>query len=138
MLTNSILVVDRDREVGNSISEFLRDDFDIHIVNNGRDVLDTIRKHEIKLLLTDIDLPDVYFYQLLNRIKEEFPALPVILMYVYCDCTQEMEDTLRQLADAIFLKPFDLQELKKRIEYLLHSRSTNGFPQVRKNQSPGF
>jgi hypothetical protein len=41
-------------------------------------------------------------------------------MYVYFDCSQKMEESIRNMADAVFIKPFDLQKLKKRIDLLLY------------------
>ncbi len=114
-----ILLVDRDPDVGNSLQEFLKDDYEVFYLNDGSDILPSILKYDIDLVLTDIDLPNTYFYTVLNQLKTSFPQIPVFVMYVYCDCTQEMEEIIRKLADAIFLKPFDLQELKKRTDWHL-------------------
>jgi len=124
MKKRRILVADGDMEVGLSIQEYLKGDYVVFYVNNGKDILSTIVEKKIELLITDIEIPDVYVYNLINQIKDTNPDFPIILMYVYCDYTQEMEATIRRIADAIFLKPFDILELKKRIDFLLSKRAT--------------
>lgn len=122
MKKRRILVADGDREVGLSIQEYLKRDYTVYYVDNGKDILSTIEENNIELLITDIEIPNVYIYNLINQIKDKNPDFPLILMYVYCDYTQEMEATIRRLADAIFLKPFDMGELKKRIDFLLSKK----------------
>jgi DNA-binding response OmpR family regulator len=113
-----ILVADNDPEVGKSICEFLRDEYAVYMIDDGNQIPCCIEEHKIDILLTDINISNVYFYSLISTIKEKFPQLVIIIMYVYCDYTQEMEKTIRKLADAIFFKPFNLNELKRRIQLL--------------------
>jgi len=119
MKKKRILVADSDKDICRSLYEFFKDDYEVFLVYDGKDVLQLISENNIELLLTDLNIPNVYIYNLLNKIKEKFPELPIIIMYVYCDSTQEMEDTIRKIASAFFRKPFDLNELKKRIELLV-------------------
>ena len=114
-----ILVADRDVDVGNSIREFLKDDYEVFFVDDGQKIIPYIKKYQIDLILTDIEISNIYFFNLITEIKQHYPNIPVLIMYVYCDYTQEIEETIRRVADAIFLKPFDLQELRKRIDTLL-------------------
>ncbi len=114
-----ILVADRDVDVGNSIREFLKDDYEVFFVDDGQKIIPYIKKYQIDLILTDIEISNIYFFNLITEIKQLYPNIPVLIMYVYCDYTQEIEETIRRVADAIFLKPFDLQELRKRIDTLL-------------------
>ena len=127
-MREKILVVDKDPDVGLSIQEYLKDDYDVYFVQDGKQIIPTIQKNNIDLILTDIDIPHVYIYNLLSQIRNSFPDIPIILMYVYFDYTQEMEATLRRLADALFLKPFDMDQLKKRIEMLLEAKKDSRKP----------
>lgn len=122
MRKRRMLIVDRDSEVGRSIQEFFQDDYEVFFLDDGTEIISTIDKRKIELLLTDIDIPNIYIYNLLPQLNALFPELRIIIMYVYCDYTQEMENTIRRMVDAIYLKPFDLLELKKRIDILLENR----------------
>lgn len=120
MKKKRILIADRDKDVARSIGETLRDEYSVLYVRDGRLIERVIRDSQVDLLLTDINLPNISFYSTLQKIKSEFPGVPVIIMYVYCDCPPEMEKNIRRLADATYLKPFDVMELKKRINELVN------------------
>lgn len=123
MKRKRILVVDQNQDLCQSIREFLKDDFEVFVVNDGSQIVSQIEREKIDLLLTDLEIPNIYFYSIISTIKEHYPTIPIICMYIYCDQTQEMENTIRRMVDAIFLKPFDLNELKKRIKLLFKSKS---------------
>jgi DNA-binding NtrC family response regulator len=123
MLRKNILVFDRDRDICKCIQEFLKDEYNVFPVQNGDDILSALERDNIHLVLTDIDLPNTHVYNFINQLHEAAPQIPIIMMYVYCDCTQEVEDVIRKMASAIFLKPFDLRELKKKIDLLLSKRT---------------
>jgi DNA-binding NtrC family response regulator len=111
-----ILVADGDPDVSRSICEFLQDDYEVYSINDGNQVISTIENKNINLLLTDIEISNDYLNNHIIRIKEKFPHIPIFMMYVYCDYSREIQNTIRSLADAIFFKPFDLNDLKERIE----------------------
>jgi len=79
------------------------------------------------LLLTDLDIPHVFIYRILSHIREVYPRVKIALMYVYCDYTQEMEQHIRRLADVIFLKPFDVEQVKRRIATKRCRKNRNGY-----------
>ncbi|GAB4335061.1 MAG: hypothetical protein Kow0037_14360 [Calditrichia bacterium] len=139
MKRKRILIADRDKDVARSIGETLKDEYSVLYVRDGRLIERVVRESQVDLLLTDINLPHISFYSTLQKIKTEFPGLPVIIMYVYCDCPAEMENNIRRMADATYLKPFDVVDLKKRIDELLYpSGKEIGekpiFPRIPENQ----
>jgi DNA-binding NtrC family response regulator len=118
-----ILILDKDKDICRGLEEYLKDEYDIFQCSGTDNILATIHENNIDLIITDIDLPNGYIYKFLDDLKSSAARIPVILMYVYFDCTQRMEDIIRNMVDAIFLKPFDLQELKKRIDLLLYPKT---------------
>jgi len=131
MAKKKLLILDKDKDICRGLEEYLKDDYDIFQCSNAENIINTIHENNIDLIITDIDLPNGYIYKFLDDLKSSALKIPVILMYVYFDCTQRMEDIIRNLVDAIFLKPFDLQELKKRIDLLLYPKAfANGSPGI--------
>jgi DNA-binding NtrC family response regulator len=120
MTKKKILVLDQDKDVCQSIKEYLKEDYDVFARTGVNNILDTIRENNIDLIISDVDLPDGYIYRVLDDLKSSTAKVPVILMYVFFDCSQKMEENIRNMAEAVFLKPFDLQKLKKRIDLLLY------------------
>ena len=111
-MQKKILIADRDPEVGQSLKEYLDLDYEVFLANDALEIFTILKKTKIDLFLTGIDIPNVSILDLLQRVKNKYPDLPVFVMYIFCDCTFEMEKNVRELAQAIFLKPFDMKKLK--------------------------
>ncbi len=114
-----ILVADGDREVAGSICEYLKPDYRVVYVDDGREILPLIQNKQVDLLLVDLDVPHVFVYHVLSEIRQNHPRVKIAVMYVYCDYTQEMEQNIRKLSDVVFLKPFNMEEVKRRLDGLL-------------------
>jgi len=112
LMQKKILIADRDPEVGQSLKEYLDLDYEVFLANDALEIFTILKKTKIDLFLTGIDIPNVSILDLLQRVKNKYPDLPVFVMYIFCDCTFEMEKNVRELAQAIFLKPFDMKKLK--------------------------
>ena len=120
MTKKKILVLDKDKDVCQGIKEYLKEDYEVFACTSVDNILNTIQENNIDLIISDVDLPNGYIYRFLNDLKSSAAEIPVILMYVCFDCSQKIEESIRNMADAVFLKPFDLQKLKKRIDLLLY------------------
>jgi DNA-binding response OmpR family regulator len=120
MAKKKILVLDKDKDICQGIKEYLKDDYEVFACTSVDNILNTIRENNIDLIISDLDLPNGYIYKFFDDLKLLAAKVPVILMYVYFDCSQKMEESIRNMADAVFIKPFDLQKLKKRIDLLLY------------------
>ena len=120
MAKKKILVLDKDKDVCQGIKEYLKEDYEVFDCTSVDNILNTIQENNIDLIISDVDLPNGYIYRFLNDLKSSAAEIPVILMYVCFDCSQKIEESIRNMADAVFLKPFDLQKLKKRIDLLLY------------------
>src|ERR1700722_9974854 len=48
--------------------------------NNGKEALDVIPRDRPDLVLTDLQMPELNGLELVDALRDKFPALPVILM----------------------------------------------------------
>ena len=73
-------------------------------------VLEYLQEHpEIDLVISDILMPDMNGWQLLQKIRERFPLMPVIL---YSGSQQALENPLDGIQpDFLIQKPFDRSHL---------------------------
>ncbi len=81
----TILVVDDDavdRELAARCLESL-DDAEIVTAAEGAEAIETMSKGHPDLVLTDLRMPGMNGLELVNRVKEEFPLVPVVLMTSY-------------------------------------------------------
>lgn len=120
----SILVVDDDVGIQKLFKAFLeKQGYDVISASTGEEGLEQMNKHP-SLVLLDIVMPDVHGLQVLNRIKEMSPAIPVIMMTGLAEHAIGLESLKRGAADFV-TKPFDLQHLHYLIQFhVLRSDST--------------
>jgi len=78
----NILVVDDD-EVDRELAErCLKDlqDLELSYARDGQEALESLEKRQPDLILTDLRMPRVDGLELVERVRESFPAVPVVLM----------------------------------------------------------
>ena len=76
-----ILVVDDDRPQAEEFEVFLRQaGCEVTLAGNGREAMDLIRHDVPNVVLTDLDMPEMDGLALVQAIRRDYPALPVILM----------------------------------------------------------
>lgn len=82
--TLSVLVVDDDRRIANTLVDILRTNgYDAHAVYSAEEALAEIELTEYNCLLTDIKMPGMNGIELMKTITSTLPNLPVILMTAF-------------------------------------------------------
>jgi len=100
---------------------FEKEGYDVVTVENGRDALDIINNDEdINLLITELLIPFLSGYELINIIKNENKLiLPVLIISNGID--ESIERAFKLGADDYVSKPFSVKELVLRSKKLLNS-----------------
>jgi len=89
-------------------------------VGNGESALEAIQRDKPQAVITDVRMPKMDGLELLGRLKNLHPELPVILLTGYGD--QGMYHTALTLrAEAFISKPFAPEELLRVIAQVLRS-----------------
>lgn len=115
----SILVVDNDLKLLSIIQEYLElCHYQVTTAATGLDALRLLRSDNYDVLLTDIVMPDISGLGLIEISRKEFPKLPVIAMTGYGKQVKDL--TTERAPDYYLEKPFNLAELSKAIESVLH------------------
>ena len=77
----NILVVDDDRDLGETLSDLLRrEKYQVFWAGNGRTALEILKKESIQLVLLDLLLPGMDGIDVLKALNREDPSLVVIMM----------------------------------------------------------
>lgn len=86
---------------------------------DGRTALQWIKKHvdSITLILLDLQLPDLYGTQVLTRIKEINPVIPVIILTGH-GTEQDRQECERLGAYKFIHKPLNIDELMTILEHI--------------------
>ena len=109
---HTILIVDDEPNYQIILSEFLRDEgFDTLTADNGKQALGLVKADgDLDLIITDMQMPGMDGFALLEAVKEHDPALPVIMITAY----GEVEKAVRAMQLGAFnylTKPFNNDEL---------------------------
>jgi CheY-like chemotaxis protein len=124
-----ILVVDDEPDVEALFRQQFRREmragrFVMDFASSGAQALQRVQEADeesLILLLSDINMPGMTGLELLPRVKEMLPELPVIMITAYGDAA-----TLRRAkeagADDVFGKPIDFAALKAEIDQRLVAR----------------
>jgi len=113
-----LLVVEDDIDIGNMLKIYFSGmDFDVDVAVRGSDALEKTKQVLPHLIVLDIMLPDIDGYEVCRNLRTSMRTshIPVIFL------TQkdERSDKLQGLelgADDYITKPFDIEELKLRVQ----------------------
>jgi len=106
-----ILVVDDEAQVRIMIGATLeRQGYDVQLAASSHEALDAVQQNNFELVLTDIVMQDGNGIALLERIHEQQPYLPVIMVTAVHDIGVAI-DAMRRGAYDYLLKPFERDHL---------------------------
>jgi two-component system nitrogen regulation response regulator GlnG len=103
-----IWIVDDDQSIRFVLEKALaREDFEVRSFTNPRDVLAALEDDAPQVLVSDIRMPGGSGIDLLAKVKERHPGLPVIIMTAYSDLDSAVS-AFQGGAFEYLPKPFDL------------------------------
>ena len=83
---NKILVIDDDVDMCLLLKRFLtKNGYDVVLAHNGKKAVEALENVEPELVLCDFRLEDMDGKELLIKIKEKYPSVPVIIVTGYSD-----------------------------------------------------
>jgi UDP-3-O-[3-hydroxymyristoyl] N-acetylglucosamine deacetylase len=110
-MTDTILVVDDDARVRDSIGGVLRDEgYEVATAADGSEALRCVEEHDPRLVLLDVWMPELDGIEVLSRIKQTHAALPVIVLSGHGNVEMAVKAT-RMGAIDFLEKPFSIDGL---------------------------
>ncbi len=107
----NILIVDDEKNYPMIIGQVLQEEgYHSLTASSGTEALNILGSEVIDLVLTDVKMPGMSGIQLLEKIKENHPDLPVIVMTAYGSVEKAVE-AMHKGAYTFILKPFENQAL---------------------------
>ncbi|HYW96496.1 MAG TPA: response regulator [Bacteroidales bacterium] len=112
---HTILVVEDDEASREFLSEVIGSlGYKLITAKNGREGIDHFKKYGADLILLDIRLPDINGIEVLERLKEHSPEIPVIAQTAFA-MQQEREEFLSRGFDGYISKPVKPEALASAI-----------------------
>lgn len=106
---------------------FMDDDYRVIAASNGDEALVKLESTRPDIVLADVHMPGANGYVVARRAKERWPGVPVLLLVGTFEPFDEGE-ALASGADGHMKKPFDSQELQRRVEELIGAAGAAGAP----------
>ncbi|MDQ3701371.1 MAG: response regulator [Chloroflexota bacterium] len=109
--SNKVVVVEDDPAIIELLSDELRmQGFEPLILRRGGNAVKIVKEEKPAAVVLDLALPDKDGAQILKELKDDWDAkkVPVIIISAY---TGRLDHTGRSNAEAVFPKPFDLDQL---------------------------
>ncbi len=114
-----IYIVDDDASIRASLKEVLQDeDFEVEDFANGKGMLKALTRERPALILLDVWMGKEDGLDILTRVKEEYPALPVVMISGHGTIEQAVQATKKGAVDFIE-KPLSLDHVLQRINEIL-------------------
>jgi len=121
-----ILVIDDEPVVLNSCRKVLEEDgFDVYLVPSADEALKAMKKEFFDLLLVDVKMPKHDGIYLMQKVKEKWPDVPIIVMSGY-PTTDTITDGAKMGAAAFIAKPFTPDELLETIRQVIQKEDNHG------------
>lgn len=126
--SGSILLVDDDQSLAESIQAVLESrDYRVTHALDGEAGLTAARAEDFDLLLTDFRMPGLGGMQLLEKVQEAKPGLPVVMMTAFSTTDRVIEATKKGAFDYL-IKPFEMPDLLEIVSKAVVSRRLTAKP----------
>ena len=110
-----ILFVEDEPALRISYERFFRPRYVMAFASSGAEALARLAEESPDVVVLDMRLPDTDGVELLRRIREARPAVPVIITTAYVSVEPQLH-VLDLAHSAYLIKPFDLDELGAAID----------------------
>lgn len=118
----TILVADDERNIREGLAEALRlDGYDVALAADGEAAIKAVEDGRVDLVVTDLRMPKLSGNDVLKRIAESFPEVPVIVLTGH-GTIEDAVNAMRAGAFDFITKPVNLDHLSLLIHRALESR----------------
>ena len=120
-----LLIAEDEKDISALLMKSLQDDYEVHIANNGYEALNMFEKDTFDLIIADVVMPIMDGYTFVENVRKS-SQVPVMFLTSRGESFDKVHG-LKLGGDDYMVKPFELSELKARIQALL--RRSKGFNQ---------
>ena len=115
-----ILIVEDDHDIRVMMEYILRDDYDLVLCEDGHSGIDKAVEERPDLILLDIYMPGISGFEVCKAVRDhpEISSTPIIMLTAGA-FKEEVSEGYAIGADDYVFKPYEPEELIKRIEKLL-------------------
>lgn len=117
----TILVVDDEKSMRESLQMLLKENYNVLLAKSGREAIEIVQKQPVDLVLLDIRLPEIDGLETLKLIKSHDETIEVIMVTAVIMVKKAVE-AIRLGAYDYITKPFEIDALQAQIEKVMEKR----------------
>lgn len=122
-MTKTILLADDSVTIQKVVElTFMDEDFRVTAVSNGAEAIAHLGEMQPDVVIADVHMPGAGGFEVCRRSKELYPSVPVLLLVGTFEGF-DSDEAMRCGADGHLKKPFDSQELMRRVRELASAPS---------------
>lgn len=116
-MKRELLIVDDDKAICRMLDMYFRRlGYDVELATNGKEALHMLESRAIRVVISDISMPEMDGIELLTHVRTHYPMTRVIMMTGYVTLDNVLA-CMRKQADTCILKPLaDLKELNRAVK----------------------
>ncbi len=120
LTVRKVLVVDDEPDVEPMFRQRMRREvragmYEFLFALSGRQALDVLEEHpDIRLVITDLNMPEMNGWELLDALGDQWPDLPSMVMSAYGD-QANLQRAEKSGAQDFVVKPVDFEELRGKV-----------------------
>ncbi|HNZ11485.1 MAG: Transcriptional regulatory protein ZraR [Deltaproteobacteria bacterium ADurb.Bin151] len=119
---NRILIVDDELNMRLVLSAMLKKEgYEVAAASNGSEALQILKSGPVAAVITDLKMPQIDGMELLDRVSQKYPNIPVIMITAHGTVATAVEALKKGALDYI-TKPFELEELKNVVSKAIKTR----------------
>ncbi len=119
MKQHKILIVEDDKDLAEALATTLElEGYQVVTAGNGTEALVCLNRQAFRLVVSDVQMPVMDGFQLLNNIQQKFEHIPVLLMTAYGTIPKAVA-AMRAGAVDYLIKPFAAEVLVEKVAGLL-------------------
>lgn len=121
-VSKTILIIDDKRNIREVLSAILQNEgYTVHSAENARQALERMPKIVPAIVITDLKLPGIDGIELVKRLKERDPGIPIIIITAFGSISSAVE-AIKAGGYDYLTKPLDYERLKLLIRRALDQR----------------
>jgi DNA-binding NtrC family response regulator len=116
-MKKQLLIVDDESEIRDMLSRHFRfEGYEVETAPDGRKALEILSKIPIRVVISDIQMPEMDGISMLEAIRDHYPMIRVIMITGYVTLNNALA-CMRNQADTVIFKPLnDLTELDAAVD----------------------
>ncbi len=114
-----ILVCEDDIHVAEMIKYVLKDKYEVTVTSNGLEAIDVLEEEAFHLIITDIVMPNLDGYELLDYLKDVGDKTPVVILSSLNSETNQIDGYKYNIEEYI-VKPFNAELFEKKVATILN------------------